>query len=62
MVIDRRNNYYVDEHSDNGNNNSYEKYIEVSRKYANIKRRCDNIYEELLWRAKEENTTKVYCR
>ncbi len=36
-VIDKRNNYYVDEHSDNGNNNSYQKYRYVNNKLINKK-------------------------
>lgn len=48
IVLDRRNNYRVDERFDNGNLNKYSKYIEKAIKYVKRKKQIDIIYKELI--------------
>ncbi len=48
MLIDRRNNYYVQEKSDNKNLNSYDKFFEKAKKYINLQKRINNISNYLL--------------
>ena len=48
LIIDRRNNYNVEEKSDNKNLNNYTKYLEKAKKYVSLKRRIDNISNYLL--------------
>ena len=43
IVIDRRNNYEVDEKIDNGNLNKYNFYLEKSKRYINQKNRNNHI-------------------
>ena len=43
LIVDRRNNYEVDEISDNKNLNNYIKYFEKAKRYINYKDR-DIIY------------------
>lgn len=55
VIVDRRNNYDEDEKSDNGNLNNYDDIYEKARKYVNLKRRIDDIYEYLLEEIESEN-------
>lgn len=48
MLIDRRNNYDVDEKIDNKNLNTYDEQFEKAHKYIKIKNRIDTIYLELV--------------
>ena len=48
IIIDRRNNYEVDEKSDNGNLNKYNIYLEKSKKYINQKNKIEEIYNYLI--------------
>lgn len=48
IIIDRRNNYGVDEKSDNGNLNKYNLYLEKSKKYINKKNKIEEIYNYLI--------------
>lgn len=48
IIIDRRNNYEVDEKSDNGNLNKYNLYLEKSKKYINQKNKIEEIYNYLI--------------
>lgn len=48
LIVDRRNNYEVDEISDNKNLNNYIKYFEKAKKYVNDKARIDNINNFML--------------
>ena len=48
LLIDRRNNYDVDEKSDNKNLNKYDIFFEKAKKYIILKNRIDNIYEYLI--------------
>ena len=43
IVVDRRNNYEIDEFCDNKNLNTYTTYFEKARKYINLKIRIENI-------------------
>ena len=47
IILDRRNNYEVEEINDNKNLNTYSKYFEKARKYINCKIRIDKINKEL---------------
>ena len=48
ILLDRRNNYDVDQISDNNNLNTYEEQLEKAKKYVNIKRRIDLINQKLI--------------
>ena len=48
VIVDRRNNYDVDEMFDNKNLNTYVKTYEKAKNYINTKNRVNNIYEYLL--------------
>lgn len=47
LLLDRRNNYEVDNVFDNKKANQYSKIYENSKKYINTKRRIMKIYNEL---------------
>lgn len=55
MLIDTRNNYDVDEKSDNKNLNTYLKKLDTSLKYIRLKRRIDRISEVLILEINNEN-------
>lgn len=55
LIVDRRNQYDVDEISDNKNLNEYKKYYENAKKYCNNVIRIENIHSFLL-----DNMDKVY--
>ena len=59
LVIDRRNNYDVDENVDYKDLNTYIKYYEKANKYINIKRRIQNINEILLENIEVENCVEI---
>lgn len=48
LIVDKRNNYEVDEKCDNKNLNTYYKVYEQAKNYINSKKRIDNIYNYLL--------------
>ena len=48
IIIDRRNNYEVDEKSDNRNLNKYNLYLEKSKMYINKKNKIEEIYNYLI--------------
>lgn len=48
MVLDRKNNYRVDEKSYNKNLNQYKEYTEKAIKYVKTKNQIDEIYNYLL--------------
>ena len=58
IVVDRRNNFDVDEISNNKNLNTYDKEFEKARKYINIKNRIDNIYIKLIKDINKEETKR----
>ena len=48
VILDRRNNYEVDEQYDNKNLNQYKDIYEKAKRYVNMKKRIDAIYEQLI--------------
>ena len=59
IIVDRRNNYEVDEISNNKNLNTYNKYFNKSKKYINEKIRIDNIYNYLLENIDKSNFLSI---
>ena len=59
MLIDRRDNYTIDEQQDFKNLNTYDKSFEVAKIYVNNMRRIDKINEYLVERVYEEDLKKV---
>lgn len=55
MLLDRRNNYDVDEIVDNKNLNTYKQTYEKAREYINSKKRVNNIYSYLLKNLNNKN-------
>lgn len=48
LLIDRRNDFEVDEKEDFGNNNKYDAIYEKAKRYVNFKFRIENIQEFLM--------------
>ena len=48
VVIDRRNNYDVEDKTNYKNLNRYEKFVEKAKVYVNSKKRIDKIYKFLM--------------
>lgn len=48
LIVDRRNNYDVDEFYDNKNLNTYNQTYEKAKQYINSKHRVDKIYQNLI--------------
>lgn len=61
IVVDRRNNYDVDESSDNKNLNSYDEEFEKAHKFINMKKRINKIYENLITNINKENIKEKIC-
>ena len=59
IVIDRRNNYEVDEKFDNGNLNKYNFYLEKSKRYINQKIRIEEIYNYLVYNIEKNENNKL---
>ena len=59
IVIDRRNNYEVDEKIDNGNLNKYNFYLEKSKRYINQKSRIEEIYNYLVYNIEKNENNKL---
>lgn len=59
IVIDRRNNYEVDEKIDNGNLNKYNFYLEKSKRYINQKIRIEEIYNYLVYNIEKNENNKL---
>lgn len=57
LTLDRRNNYDVEEQSDNKNLNNYSKYYEKARKYVTYKIKIEEIYSYM-----KENLNKKECK
>ena len=55
MIVDKRNNYDVEEKSDNKNLNTYDKKFKRAQKYIQIKRSMDNIYQYVMQHMEEES-------
>lgn len=56
IVVDRRNNYDIEQKSDNKNLNCYQEYFEKAKKYIDMKRRIENISKYLIQHIEEEQT------
>lgn len=59
LIVDRKNNYEVEEECNNKNLNNYLEYYEKSKKYINYKSRIDNIYKFMLDNVNNENFIKI---
>lgn len=59
IVIDRRNNYEVDEKFDSGNLNKYNFYLEKSKGYINQKSRIEEIYNYLVYNIGKNENNKL---
>ena len=55
LIIDRRNNYDVEEFIDNKNLNTYEESYKKAHRYIGLKKRIDNIQEKLMQQINTEN-------
>ncbi len=55
IIVDRRNNYEIDEISDNRNLNNYIKIFKKAKIYVNYKTRIDNINNFMLENIDKEN-------
>ena len=55
VIIDTRNDYEVDEKSNNNNLNEYNNILEKAKKYVKIRKRLKSVEDELLEHAEEEN-------
>ena len=62
ILIDRRNNYEVDEQEDYKEKNQYEKIYEKARKYVNCKKRITNINTYLEESIGKENISKILSK
>ena len=58
IILDRRNNYDVEEKIDNKNLNEYDNYFNKAKKYINKKIRIENIYNYLLLCIDEKEINK----
>ncbi len=59
LILDRRNNYNVDEKFDNKNLNNYSKIFKNAKKTIGIKRRIENINEYLYSNIKNGNISEI---
>ena len=55
ILIDTRNNYDVDEKSENGNLNTYNEVLEKAQKYVKIRQKINKINEALIKQIEHEN-------
>lgn len=55
LIIDRRNNYEVEERADNKNLNNYTKCFEKAKKYISDKTKIDNVNNFLLKNINQED-------
>jgi len=55
LIVDRRNNYDVDEKIENGNLNEYEKNFEKAKEYIKSKKHVEKIYKYLLQNLNNRN-------
>ena len=62
LLIDRRNNYEVDEKEDYKENNKYDKVYEKANKYVNCKKRINNINYYLEENIEKENISKILSK
>ena len=55
LILDRRNDYDVDEESNNKNLNTYNNTYKKAKEYINAKNRVDKIYQYLLGNLNDKN-------
>lgn len=55
VIINTKNNYEIDEKSDNKNLNEYNNILEKSKKHIRIRKKIKSIEEELLKQIEKEN-------
>ena len=55
MLLDTRNNYDVDEVSDNGNLNRYDEILKTAHRTVSVRRRLDDAFHELVKRSANED-------
>lgn len=55
IIVDRRNNYEIEQSADNGNLNAYSKYLEKALACSSIKIRLSKIVEYILQNITDEN-------
>lgn len=59
IILDRRNNYNIEEKTNYKNLNRYSRFAKKARNYINSKSRIENINEYLMKHIYEENTKKL---
>lgn len=59
IILDKRNDYDVDQEEDYKNLNKYDEFYEKSHLYVNYKARIENINEFLLKNISEKNFRKI---
>ena len=62
IILDRRNNYEVEEINDNKNLNTYSKYFEKARKYINCKIRIEKINNFLIENIGNESFKEIISK
>lgn len=55
IVVDKRNNYDIEENLNNKNLNTYDKHFEKAKKYVNLRMRISNISNYLIKHIYEDN-------
>ena len=59
LVLDRKNNYRVDEESNNKNLNRYDEYLEKAVNYVKRKNQIDKIYDILLKNVEKDEIDEI---
>ena len=59
LVLDRKNNYRVDEESNNKNSNRYDEYLEKAVNYVKRKNQIDKIYDILLKNVEKDEIDEI---
>lgn len=62
LNVDRRNNYEVDEKSDNKNLNKYDEIFEKAKQYIKLKLEIDNIYSYMLENINQKEFSKTIAK
>lgn len=62
LILDRRNNYEVDEKSNNKNLNKYDDYYNKAKEYVKYKIKLDDIYEYLSFNIKEKYSKDIIIK
>lgn len=62
LFLDRRNNYEIDEKSDNKNLNRYNEYYTKAKEYVKYKVKLDDLYEYLSLTIKEKYSKDIIIK